>query len=90
MVQDRNVVALPLKHANDKSATQTTLQLLKRFEFESQLLRSGVLAADSAAPEDEAVYFVRGAPAAIEDLVGRAQVPLDYRQVLRTLQLVLP
>lgn len=82
MLQDRSLVALPLKLENQKSATQTTLELLKRFEFESQLLRSAVLVADSAAPSHEATYFVRGAPAAIEQLVGSCQVPADYHQVL--------
>ena len=59
----------------------TTLTVLKRFEFESQLLRSGVLAVDSAGHSDEALIFIRGAPACIEQIVGKDQVPSDYRQV---------
>ena len=60
-------------------------QRLKRFEFESQLLRSGVLAVDSAGPSDEAVIFIRGAPSCIEQLLGNNQVPNDYHQVCSTL-----
>ena len=45
----------------------TTLTVLKRFEFQSQLLpvRSGVLAVDSAGPSDEALLCIQGAPACI-------------------------
>ena len=37
----------------------TTLTVLKRLEFESQLLSFGVLAVDSAGPSDEALFFIR-------------------------------
>ena len=72
---------LPLKverHAH--SPKFATLKLLKRFEFESQLLRSGVLAVDSTGSADEAVVFVRGDPGSIEQVIGKDQVPADYRQ----------
>lgn len=81
-------MALPLRLEGQPSACITTLQVLRRFEFESQLLRSGVLAMDSAGSPDEAIMFVRGAPASIEHLMGTNQVPADYRQVCPTLGLV--
>lgn len=42
---------------------------------------------DSAGSPDEAIMFVRGAPASIEQLMGTNQVPIDYRQACSTLQL---
>ena len=73
-------MALPLKLEGQQSPSITSLKVLKRFEFESQLLRSGVLATDSAGPADEAIIFIRGAPASIEQLMGPLRVPADYRK----------
>ena len=81
VLQGRNVVTLPLKLKDQKSACVTTLTIIKRFEFESQLLRSGVLAVASAGSADEVLFFVRGAPASIEQLLGRKGVPHNFRQV---------
>lgn len=78
MLQDRNLVSLPLRLAHQRSASMTTLTILKRFEFESQLSRSGVLAVDSTGDE---VFFIRGAPSSIEQLLVRGNIPKDYRQV---------
>lgn len=72
---------MPSKLKVKRSARMTTLTVLKRFEFESELLRSGVLAVNSAGPSDEALLFICGAPACIQQLVGEDQVPADYRQV---------
>ena len=83
-------MTLPLKLEGEQSARITTLEVLKRFEFESQLLRSGVLAVDSAGPADEAIIFVRGAPASIEQLMGSHQVPADYHQACSTSDLAKP
>ena len=79
-------MALPLRLEGHASACITTLQVIRRFEFESQLLRSGVLAMDSVGSADEAILFVRGAPASIEQLMGTNQVPVDYQQACSTLQ----
>lgn len=84
--QDRNQVSLPLRLEGQPSACTTTLQVLRRSEFESQLLRSGVLAVDSAGSPIEAIMFVRGAPASIEQLIGTNQVPEGYRQACSLLQ----
>ena len=75
------MVLLPLKLKGKKLARATTLQVLKRLEFEPQLLRSGVLAVDPAGSPDEAVVFIRGAPASIEQMWAKDQVPADYCQV---------
>lgn len=75
------MVSLPLKLAGEHLACATTLTVLKRFEFESQLLRSGVLAVDSTGSSDETIVFVRGAPSCIEQVMGKDKVPPNYRQV---------
>ena len=80
MLQDRNVVSLPLQRKGHRSH-MTTLTILKRFDFTAHLLRSGVLALDSCGHSHEAVYFARGAPSAIEQLVGLNTLPPDYQQV---------
>lgn len=81
MSQDRNLVALPLKPWNRKSSHMTNLTILRRFEFRSQLLRSGVIARDSTDSSDDVCFFIRGAPGAIEGVVGPNQVPDDYHKV---------
>ena len=81
MAQDRNLVALPLKLKNQKSARVTNLTILRRFEFHSQLLRSGVIARDSAKSSDAAFFFVRGAPGTIGQVVSPSRLPAEYRQV---------
>ena len=57
------------------------LKILKRFEFEPQLLRSGVIVTDSAGSSEEMVFFVRGAPTSIEELISHAAMPHQTRQV---------
>lgn len=75
------MVSLPLRLDGEHLACTTTLTVLKRFEFESQLLRSGVLAVDSTGSSDEAFVFIRGAPSCIELVIGKNKVPPSYCQV---------
>ena len=81
-LQERNLVALPLKPQNGASSLIAHLTILRRFEFCSQLLRSGVIAKDPA--HRKSYFFVRGAPGAIEQLVGDDIVPPNYRQVCQS------
>ena len=74
-------MALPLKLRNQKSAHVTNLTILRRFEFRSQLLRSGVIVRGSTESSDRAFFFTRGAPGAIEQVVSTSRIPADYRQV---------
>ena len=60
----------------------TTLKVLKRFEFEASLMRSGVIAVDSAKPGSPALLFVRGAPTKVQGLVSGDSLPPDFHQVL--------
>lgn len=78
-MQDQSVVSLPLKLKGKKSYKLATLHVLKRFEFEPQLLRSGVLAVDSVAPGQALVF--RGAPASIQQIVAKDNLPADFCHV---------
>lgn len=59
----------------------TKLQVLKRFEFEERLMRSGVVAANVDQP-DKPLLFVRGAPFTVERLAQGGVLPCNYHQVL--------
>ena len=80
-MQGRNLVSLPLKRSRHRSAHITTLTILKRCEFQQNLLRSGILAVDSAARLNEVAFFIRGAPSSIAQVLGRSSIPDAYYQV---------
>ena len=60
----------------------TKLRVLKRFEFEGKLMRSGVVVEERDTPGSPALLFVRGAPTKVAGLVGRDALPRDFQQVL--------
>ena len=64
-----------------KSTRITVLTILKRFEFDPRLLRSGVLALDSACHPKEIMFFVRGAPSSVRHLIPTRLLPPNYQQV---------
>lgn len=80
-VQERNVVSLPLRPKSGTPASSTKLQVLKRFDFESRLMRSGVVATDSSGHHTKTLLFVRGAPTQIEQLIRGGVLPPDYQKV---------
>lgn len=77
-MQERDLVSLPAF----RSSGVTTLKVLKRFEFEASLMRSGVIAVDRAKPRSPALLFVRGAPNKVQGLVSDDSLPPDFHQVL--------
>ena len=78
-LQDRNSVALPLATLDGQSASLRTLRVLKRFEFDPALTRSGVIARDKSV--NGALLFVRGAPHKVVGLVKGGALPSDFDQV---------
>ena len=78
-LQDRNSVALPLAALDGQPASLHTLQVLKRFEFDPALTRSGVIARDET--PNGALLFVRGAPHKVVGLVKGGALPSDFDQV---------
>ena len=73
------MVAVPLH--SGRAARTTTLRILRRFEFEASLMRSGTVCDDSDGTDNSALLFVRGAPSTIERLIASEKLPSDYRQV---------
>ena len=78
-MQERNLVALPLQLGKQAAGQMSMLRVLRHFEFDSALMRSAVLAVNCEDP-DTGMFFVRGAPSVVEQLVRGGQVPTDYRQ----------
>ena len=78
-LQERNLVALPVNCGHRGADQVVTMQVLRRFEFDPALMRSGVVAVDCNDP-DTGLVFVRGAPSVVEQLIRGGQVPEDYRQ----------
>ena len=79
-LQERDLVSVPLRQGSGI----TTVKVLKRFEFEPSLMRSGVVVADRDKPASPPLLFVRGAPTKIEELVRGGILPPDFRQVLHS------
>lgn len=78
------MIALPLKPPNADTrqpAVLKTLQVLKRFNFEPGLMRSGALVADYAVSSHTALLFVKGAPAKVKTLLSADSLPSNFQQV---------
>ena len=85
-MQGRDAIALPLRdiaHPREPAALRT-LQVLKRFDFEPTLMRSGIIArAEHRSSHGAALLFVKGAPSRIKPLLRGASVPDDFQQVIK-------
>ncbi|KAL3147625.1 hypothetical protein ABBQ38_014675 [Trebouxia sp. C0009 RCD-2024] len=81
---ERNVVTFPLQTKQAGRARQATLQILKRFEFELSLMRSGVVAVEQrhGKPAAHGVLIIKGAAAVIQHMVGSGKLPHNYREVV--------
>lgn len=78
-MQDREHVTLPLAALDGGPASLRTLHVLKRFEFDPALTRSGVIVRDKS--PNGALLFVRGAPHKVMGLVKSGALPSDFDQV---------
>ena len=85
LVQERDLVALPLQGSTSANPHQpaalVTLQVLRRFNFEPALMRSGIVAAEHEAAAGTALLFVKGAPSKIKTLLRKSTLPDDFQQV---------
>jgi len=82
-MQDREHVTLPLAALDGRPASLRTLQVLKRFEFDPALTRSGVIVRDKS--PNGAQLIVRGAPHKVVGLVKGGALPPDFDQVRHVL-----
>ncbi len=68
IVQDRETVVLPRRPDAQSAAHMTKLSVKKVLEFDSELLRSGMVVVSSEAPDGSGLLFLRGAPDVIPRL----------------------
>jgi len=82
-VQDHNHVTLPLRPKPGEPARLVTLEVLRRFEFEPQmLLMSGVIAREShPAHSAEPQVLLKGSPHEIMHHLDPATVPQQFEKV---------
>lgn len=76
-MQERDVVTLPRRHSSRVMA----LRMLKRFEFEGALMRSGAIVVDRDRPYSKPWLFVRGAPGRIRGLIRESALPGNFNEV---------
>ncbi len=76
-------MTLPLQTTRGRQNRQATLHILKRFEFESSLMRSGVVAVEhhKGKHDTNGLLIIRGAAAVIERMIDKDVLPPKYRQV---------
>lgn len=79
--QGRNLVSLRTARSARRTTQTAVLTILRHFDFDSQLLRSGVIATDSAGSPEEMVFFVRGAPSSVAQLLRAGAAPRDLHRV---------
>lgn len=73
-------MALPYR-AHGEASYLIKLQILKRFEFTSQAMKSGTIAVAENESDDTAVLFVKGAPSVIQQIADPVTVPPDFTKV---------
>ncbi|DBB14077.1 TPA: hypothetical protein ACH3X3_001037 [Trebouxia sp. C0006] len=81
---ERNIVTLPLQTTRGRQNRHTTLHILKRFEFEPSLMRSGVVAVEhhKGKHATDGLLIIRGAAAVIERMIDKDVLPPEYRQLV--------
>ncbi|KAA6428240.1 MAG: hypothetical protein FRX49_01836 [Trebouxia sp. A1-2] len=81
---ERNVVTLPLQTTHGRQDRQATFHILKRFEFESSHMRSGVVAVEHHKGKHvtDGSLIIRGAAAVIERMIDKDVLPPKYRQLV--------
>lgn len=78
------MVTLPLQTSHSRKNRQATFNILKRFEFESGVMRSGVVAVEQHKSKQQAAHgmlIIKGAAAVLERMVGTDRLPPNYRKV---------
>ena len=84
VLQVRNLISVPMVLASQKTSGKfgmVVLAILRRFEFEPQLMRSGVIVNDTAGSPDEHLFFIKGAPGPVAQLIHSSRIPSNFRQV---------
>lgn len=82
-MQGRNIVCLPLRVSRNESARTVKLEILRRFEYDSKLMLSGVVAKvqSSGSRCERAQVLMKGAPYEVSQLADPDSLPADWFQV---------
>ncbi|KAL0049927.1 hypothetical protein WJX82_000871 [Trebouxia sp. C0006] len=80
---DRESVALPRKPDQHSGSRQAELHILRVLEFNPENLKCGAVALSNDAPLGAALFFVKGPPLVIKELVQPSTVPHDFDEVVQ-------
>lgn len=81
-LKGRNTVSLPLRDGRNEVARQVQLEVLQRFEYDANMMMSGVIVkSNSTTRRERAQVLVRGAPFEISQLAEPDSLPPDWTQV---------
>ena len=74
-------MALPRKPDQHSGSRQAELHILRVLEFNPENLKCGAVALSNDAPLGAALFFVKGPPLVIKELVQPSTVPHDFDEV---------
>ena len=81
-LQEHNTVVLPHQASRKQDVSYLIkLQIIKRFEFTSQTMKSGAVVVPEDAPEGSALLLVKGAPSVIKHMAKPGSVPENFDRV---------
>ncbi len=75
-------MALPRKPNQHSRSRQAELRILRVLDFNPETLKCGSVALSNDAPPGAALFFVKGPPLVIKELVQPSTVPQDFDQVI--------
>lgn len=85
-MQGQNTVVLPHKASRKQDVScPIKLNVIKRFEFTSQTMKSGAVVVPEDAPEGTALLLVKGAPNVIKHMARAGNIPDNYDGVIARL-----
>ena len=80
-LQGRSTVCLPLGVGKAQSTKTVKLEILHRFEYDSKILMSGVIAKADTSKSERAQVLIKGAPYEVTQLADPDSLPNDWAQV---------
>ena len=80
VMQEPDLVSLPMRPKPKEPARQVQMKILTRFEFDRDFLMSAVIAQQQDSKSEPELYL-KGSPAAVSQLIGFSSLPRDWSQV---------
>lgn len=74
-------MCLPLEVGKAQSTKTVKLEILHRFEYDSKMLMSGVIAKADTSKSERAQVLIKGAPYEVTQLADPDTLPKDWAQV---------